>query len=128
MSNSENIIKFEEKLKNNEESKKKYEATLKRILDEKSAKSDGEAVQKAAKEIGFDLSKEEIERAFAAKQEMPDDELDKVAGGWCVFDHSCYLAACHDKEVSEKDACAWDYICFSISKESDSEDCSPRVF
>ena len=111
MGKSENIIKFEEALKTKEK-REAYEAALKKIIDEKSAKSDGEAVQKAAKELGFDLSIEELERCVASKQEIADDELDKVAGGWCWFDHSCNTVTCHDKD--DLDACWSEYLCLNI--------------
>lgn len=127
MGKSENIIKFEQALENSEEKRKEFEAAFNKILDEKSAKSDGEAIRKAAKELGFDISIEEFERSFADKQYMEDDELDKVSGGWCALDHSCFTAFCHDSKDSENDACFKDYICFSMEK-SDERRCDISLF
>ncbi len=110
MGKSDNIIKFEEVLKAKDK-REAYEAALKKIVEEKSAKSDGEAIQKAAKVLGFDLSREDLERSYAAKQDMDDDELDAVAGGVCVYDHSCFTAWKHD----EDDACLYDYYCITVA-------------
>ena len=84
MGNSDNLLKFQEALKNDPEKKKKYDEIIKRIDEEKSAENDGEAVGKAAGELGFDVSQKEVEHALFEKQEGEDDELDRVAGGkWC---------------------------------------------
>ena len=93
MEKSESIMKFEEVLNNDPEKKKKYEDILKRITEEKSAKSDVEAIVKAAGELGFDISMEEFERSFADKQEVEDEELDEIAGGGrepeCAVSYYC---------------------------------------
>ena len=94
MGKSESIKKFEEALRNDELKRKTFEDAYKKILAEKSVGSNNEAVVKAAKEIGFDISIEELERSYAEKQEMNDDELDKVAGGrvdgpYCAITYEC---------------------------------------
>ena len=120
MGKSDNMIKFEEALNNDPEKQKAYEAALKRIAEEKSAKSDCEAIQMAVKEMGYDISIGELERAFADKQEMADDELDKVAGGGnpCWFVDGCYYAILHRKKVDEEQACYKEYCC-ELSYETD---------
>ena len=97
MGNSDNLLKFQEALKNDPEKKKKYDEIIKRIVEEKSAKNDGEAVVKAAGELGFDVSQEEVEHALFEKQEVEDDELDRVAGGkWCPGkNYECVLVYKH---------------------------------
>ncbi len=78
---NENIIKFEKALSVDENLRNKYEAALKKIADEKLAESDGEAMVKAAKELGYEISIDEMERSFAAIQELDDEELSDAAGG-----------------------------------------------
>lgn len=97
MGNSDNLLIFEEAMKNDPEKKKKYDEILKRIVEEKSAKNDGEAIVKAAGELGFDVSQEEVEHSLIEKQEVEDDELDRVAGGkWCPGkNYSCALIYKH---------------------------------
>ncbi len=112
MAKSENIIKFEEALKTKEK-REAYEAALKKIAEEKSAKSDGEAIQKAAKELGFDISMEDLERNYASKQEVEDEELDAVAGGWCWKSHGCHYVISHSKEIDETEDCFSEYICLN---------------
>ena len=98
MGKSDNILKFEEALRTDPEKQKAFEKALEKIAEEKSVESESEAFVKAAKELGFDLTIEEIERSFAEKQEMGDDELDEVAGGkWCWKDHDC-VCIYHVKE------------------------------
>ena len=77
---SEGIKKFEEALSVDENLRNKYEAALKKIADEKLAGSDGEAMVKVAKELGFEINIDEMERYFAAIQELDDEELDNAAG------------------------------------------------
>ena len=77
---SKNIQKFEEALSADENLREKYEAALKKIVDEKLAESDGEAMVKAAKELGFEINIGEMEQAFAAVQELDDEELENAGG------------------------------------------------
>ncbi len=109
MGKSENIIKFEEMLKNDSNKRKAFEEELMKV--ESSVKNSSEAIAKAAKAIGFDLSQDEIERNMAEKQEMPDDELDKVSGGGCWISDSCHVAILHHKDVDPDDDCWEDYNC-----------------
>lgn len=109
MGKSDNIIKFEEALNNDSAKRKAYEEEL--IKNEANSKSVSDAMVKSAKAIGFDLTQEEVERCLAEKQEMADDELDKVAGGWCWIDDTCHTVINHHKEINEDDDCWNDYLC-----------------
>ena len=111
MGKSDNILKFEEALRDDPEKKKAFEEALEKIAEEKSVESESEAFVKAAKELGFDLTIEEIERSFAEKQEMGDDELDEVAGGkWCWKDHDCMAIYHVKKECNSSGSCFTNYI------------------
>ncbi len=111
MAKSDNIIKFEDALKNDELKRKTFDDAYKKILAEKSAGSNGEALVKAAKEIGFDISIEELERSYAEKQEMNDEELDKVAGGgrYCEWSYYCITVYSHEEAVDDLPDCIMDY-------------------
>ena len=122
MDNFENIKAFEAALKENKELQEKFAAAQKRIAENKEASSDGELLVKAAAEIGFTLSMEELERAFAQDQELSDEELDNVVGGvnngsandtWCVKDYACYFVYKHDS-TNKLAACFSDYNCFQF--------------
>lgn len=82
MSWSEELLKFQEMLKNDPEKLKAYDEAVEKLTKEKSVVLEAEAAQKAAKELGYELSIEELTRVFAEKQDLDDDELDEVAGGW----------------------------------------------
>ena len=135
---SENIKKFEEALSADETLKGRYEAALKKIADEKLAGSDGEAMVKAAKELGFEISIDEMERYFAVIQELDDAELGNAAGGradgggdgcttkilktvreedekghngFCLVTWHCLTAFLHTETDSKKVSCLKDYLC-----------------
>lgn len=120
MSKSENLLAFEAALKENKELQEKFETAKKRIFENKEATSDGEMLVKAAAEVGFTLTMEELERSFARSQELCDEELDKVAGGtgeknddWCFYDHHCYIAFKHTDDGSTTANCWDNYNWFS---------------
>ena len=75
---SETIKRFEEALSADERLRNKYDAALKKITDEGTAQSDGEVMVKAAKELGFEISIDEMERFFAEMREIDDNELENV--------------------------------------------------
>ena len=121
MSKSENILAFEAALKENKERQEKFEAAAKRIVENKEASSDGEMLVKAAAEIGFTLTLEELERAFAQMQELNEEELGNVAGGvsntdsLCWKDYSCSFVYHHDS-TDKDDFCAYNYFCIFAFK------------
>ncbi|MBP3901881.1 MAG: hypothetical protein J6D53_10605, partial [Blautia sp.] len=67
----EELKRFEDELKNNEELKKKFDEAIRRIAGEGLAKSDGELMSMAAKELGFDISVSASEKA-KAREEVAD--------------------------------------------------------
>ena len=125
MSKSENILAFEAAMKENKELHEKYEAALKRIVENKEAANDGEALVKAAAEVGFTVTMAELERSVAQNQELSDDDLEMVIGGCdcndhrgeCFFDYSCTLTFKHGS-TCKTDECFYDYRCNEIYKDS----------
>jgi predicted ribosomally synthesized peptide with nif11-like leader len=125
MSKSENIQAFEAALAENKELHEKYEAALKRIVENKEAANDGEALVKAAAEVGFTVTMAELERSVAQNQELSDDDLEMVSGGCdcndhrgeCFYDYSCTLAFKHGS-TCKTDECFYDYRCNEIYKDS----------
>ena len=114
MSKSENILAFEAALKENKELREKYEAAQKRIIENKEAESDGEVLVKAAAEVGFTLTPEELERAMAQYQELNDEELGNVAGGaggdWCSAMYYCFMV--YENGNEPETPCKSNYECF----------------
>ena len=95
------MLAFEAALKENKELQDKFAAAKKRIVENKEAEDNAEALVKAAAEIGFTLTVAEVERAIAEAQELSDEDLAKVAGGssekpdeWCMADYYCILIMC----------------------------------
>ncbi|MGN0693046.1 MAG: Nif11-like leader peptide family RiPP precursor [Oscillospiraceae bacterium] len=74
------LTRMEEALRSDEELRKKLEEACRRIAEAGEAKNDGEIMMKAAAELGFSITIEDLERAKAASEELSDDEMDKVAG------------------------------------------------
>lgn len=120
MSKTETMLAFEAAMKENEELREKYVAAQKRIAQNKEAASDGELLVKAAAEVGFTLTLEEIERSFAQSQEIDDEELDNVAGGAkkkassCWVDYYCHYAFEHDSDGNIDRDCFQEYICMAV--------------
>ena len=82
---------FEEALKADKSLWQRYEEALKGVTG---AASDGEAMQKAAAELGYEVSLVELEKAWAAEQELDDAELDAVAGGQDQYSNFCFVMWC----------------------------------
>ena len=89
MSKSGSVLAFEAALTENKELKAKYDAALKRIIENREAANDGEALVKASAEAGFTLTMPELERSMAQKQELSDEDLARVAGAGDSADTSC---------------------------------------
>ena len=122
MSKSEEMQRLEKDIRNSESLRRKWEETIKEIADKKIAKSDGEVLEMAAKKLGYNIRKEELEKKTADGEEIDEDELTNVTGGgddihdWCAADYSCYCLLKHPSEDKEKEKgpCWWDWQCLSI--------------
>ena len=135
---SEEIIRFEEALNADENVRNEFEAAFKKITDEDGAQSEVEAMAKAASELGFEISIDEIERVFAEMQELDEDELANVAGGkqrgvrhgcddtiakgldqpdehghnlFCITLWHCYAITVHTQTDNKEAGCWSDYKC-----------------
>ena len=132
---SETIKRFEEALSADESLRNKFEAAIKKITDEGTAQSDGEVMVKAAKELGFEISIDEMERFFAEMQEIDDNELENVAGGrkikfdegskrtdeygrnlYCLGLWHCYTGFLHTDTESKEASCWKNYSCILANK------------
>ena len=112
------------------------DATLKAKFDEAleaaakaGAKSDPEVLSQAAAAIGTELSPEEIEAEAAAAEQLSDNDLDLVSGGYwftgkdseghdndCLAAWHCYAALRHT-EGGDTTACWSDYHCLYVNVE-----------
>lgn len=109
----ENVKRFVKALDEDQELAKKFEETLKNVVEAREAGSDAEAFSRAAQALGFDLSVSDLERAQAETQEIDPEELSGTAGGWCVADYDCYTAWHHDTPDSKGTSCLKDHDCMS---------------
>lgn len=131
-SENEKIKQLEEALKADKALKKNYDAIMDRIRDNKEADSEQEAMVKAASELGFDISIEELERMFASIQDASDEELESVVGGkdehghsdWCLVTWHCYGAFLHTETDGNpekrgphetREACWSNFHCYGVS-------------
>ena len=110
----ENAKKLEKALKEDKELAAKFEAELRRIVQEKDAANDGEAFVKAAKAVGFDMTVADLEKATAETQELDPEEIGNSAGGTCFVNYDCYAAFFHDTPDEQGTACLWDYTCIEV--------------
>lgn len=93
----EELKRFENDLRNNEELRKKLDDAVKRITSEGEAANDVEVMVKAAKELGYEISIAALEQAKAKAEEMDADELKQISGGndddsagLCLLEYSCF--------------------------------------
>ncbi len=127
------MARMEADLAASEALREKFEATMKRIAEAGEAKSDGELFEKAAAELGYQITAAELERLSAANEELSPEEMELVAGGEEDYsredsdghDHSCIVAwhcftiTCHTKanKGNENVSCWLDYICMIINRD-----------
>ena len=134
MSETPEVAKFKADMSASKELREKFDAAAKRIADEGGAESDGELFEKAAAELGYQITTTELERLAAEQEELDSEELEQVAGGgrnemrkydsdwnerWCWFDWHCYTALMHttperDNEIT---SCWENFRCVFINKE-----------
>ena len=106
---------FFQSLKENPELGKQFDAELKKIAEEKSAQSDGEAIVKAARAMGYDFAEADMEKAFVSMQELDPEEMEKAAGGeFCWSDYDCFTILHHDSPNDFHHECFWTYACIII--------------
>ena len=144
MSNLNELKRFEQDLNADKALQKKLDEICSRIAEEGRAKSDGEVMAAAAKELGYDVSVAALEQARAEAEQLDPAELEKVAGGgrrgrpgcpqnagslcsfsyrgslwdehdsWCFTAWYCYAATLHSDTDDEDVACWSDYSCLKL--------------
>ena len=128
MNKTPEMIRMEADLKASEALREQYEAALKRIAEGGEAKSDGDIFEKAAAELGYQITAAELERVSAENEEIGPDEMEQTAGGktedsdghdeWCLTAWHCFTVTCHTKanKGNESVACWSDYLCALLSR------------
>ena len=122
------LKEFEEALSKDEALRNEYEAECKRIAEAKEAANDAEVMVKAAGKLGCELSIAELERGMAAKEDLSNDELEKISGGrvstkdeyghnkFCLTIWHCFIYSMHTASESKSGACLSDYMCVLVQK------------
>ena len=113
MEKAEELKRFEHDLKESADLRAKLEKEIRRVFEAKEATSDGEAIAKAAAELGYTITREEMERAAADLEAVDDDELESVAGGADIEPY--------DKSRADED-CWYDYTCPTVGRTEHGED------
>ena len=140
MNKTPEMIRMEADLKASETLREKFDAAMKRIAEAGEAQSDGEIFEKAAAELGYQVTAAELERLSAANEEISPDEMEQAAGGKyfepggggskidsdgheeiCLAAWHCYAAMMHTKanKGNENVRCWSDYLCILLNKHKD---------
>ena len=101
-----------------------------RLLKAGTTKTDAELLAAAAQELGYDIAAADFARVLAKEQELDDDELEAVAGGWDPFDDCWANDRCtalyntyHQTDYTGHDIwCPTVWHCWVASMHSDTED------
>ncbi len=121
MAVSAEMMRFKADMEADESLRAKYEEAIERIVEAKDATSDGDAMCKAAAELGYQISVAELERARAdSLEDVDEEELDEVAGGLCWEDYACDFAY-HTKQ-EKMDLPKWCmeiYSCLTVLMHAD---------
>ena len=114
---SENSIKkFQEILQGDKKLEEQFRQELEHIDSEKLAESGTEAIIKAAKALGYELTEADMDKVKAELQALDPEELKNAAGGgWCWGSYACYTVYHHDGD-KEDETCWKDYACMAINK------------
>ena len=134
MNNNTELTRMEEALRSDEELRQKLEEACKKIAESGEAKNDGEIMVKAAAELGYSITIEELERASASAEELSEEELNSVSGGewalawegedeyghdrYCVSVWHCNTITLHTNSKDKAVSCFADYFCGFVYKKS----------
>ncbi len=126
------VEKFDQDMQK-EEFRKEFEKKAEVIHKENPDYSKLEVISKAAKELGYDLPVELLEKKSAETQELSEEELDQVAGGFigrpsktvddeyghesdCIgMTWHCYATFMHTETESKEVDCWSNYKCYFAS-------------
>jgi len=127
MNKTPEMVRMEADLAASEALREKFNAAIKRIAEAGQAQSDGELFEKAAAELGYQVTAAELERLSAETEELSPDEMEQAAGGKeddsgedgdghaaaCFVAWHCFTAILHTKanEGNENVSCWSDYRC-----------------
>ena len=127
--------RLEADLEASEELRAKLQETARKIADSGEATSDGDALAKAAAELGYEISVGDIEKIVAEAQELDDEELAAITGGnlingdvtlldgpldndmnsaWCLAAWHCYTAFLHTEGGTKDEKCWSSYECVYV--------------
>ena len=113
MKKTDEMLRLEKDLADSPELKGRLYSALDRIAGEGSAKTDGELFEKAAAELGYQISAAELERFDAEREEIDIDEMEQVAGGEegldnpCLTNYECTIADRNPEFEDEKGHMEW---------------------
>ena len=134
MKKSDEMMRFEKDLAADEELAKKLDEAVKEATQEDGVTCDGEALVRAARSLGYQLSLTELEQEAADKEPLDLEEMELIAGGasevshctfiyktstedehghnaWCYTAWHCLTVTLHTKTESTEVQCWSDYRC-----------------
>ena len=81
MTKAEEIIRLENDIMADEKLKEKLDSAVKEAINSGKCTNDADALVRAAKSLGYEISMAEMERHFAEKEEVDQEELKIITGG-----------------------------------------------
>lgn len=111
------LKEFEEALAKDKELREAFDEKCKKIVEAKEADNDGEVLVKAAEQLGWSLSMEELERIYADREELSEEDLEQISGG----DYD-YIDPRYEDEQGHDTICVMFWHCYTIMRHTDAED------
>ena len=127
MNKTPEMARMEADLSASEALREQLDTAMKRIAEAGEAQSDGEIFEKAAAELGYQITAAELERVSAANEEISPDEMELAAGAggedgdghdnWCLTAWHCHAITLHTtpSKGNEDVACFDNYLCRMMS-------------
>ena len=119
---------LEEKLREDPSLMERLDTEYRKLVSAGEAASDSDIFIKAVKNVlNIDISRADMDRMIAQRQELDLEELEAVSGGkddpklgtdeFCMADYACLVAFMHDLDRQKTDeVCLADYLCALIFK------------
>ena len=133
MKKTSEMLRFEKDIASDAALRTKLDAAVREAIDSGVCHSDGEALSRAARSLGYEINAAELERMGAETQELSLEEMASAAGGdgdydrvhknLCTKDWHCdiFWNSAAEDEYGHNNWCATVWHCYMASMHTETE-------